>query len=222
MIRCEKEARANLCTFVHRAYDQSLITSSSGSFSCRLSAKDAQDLSFIITPTGVDRRSLEAADLCVVSSNPKASDTAKQPQAEMPKLDNPSKLWFHPLHAAETKEEVSPSRAAPVHGSIYQMHPDVNYIMVVQPPFATSYCITGRPFDSAGIPESHIVLHNVQTVPIEAVLQDNGIALAKALDPKSGKNKVLVEGYGLVTVGNDLLKTFVQVEVCEFMCGEYC
>jgi len=107
-----------------------------------------------------------------------------------------------------------------VHNTIFRTHPDVNFVIICQPPHATSYCITGLPFDSAGIPESHVLLRTVESLPFEVVLEDDGLALAKAFDPSSGKTTVLVEGYGLVTVGKDLLKTYIQVEVCESMCGE--
>jgi L-fuculose-phosphate aldolase len=212
----EKEARAQLCKFVHRAYDQNLVTSSSGSFSARLNnGKDDKGVSFIVTPTCVDRRSLEPSDLCYISNcNPKSSNDGKEPQSKVPRLSK-SRFWFHPT----VKDEVTPSRAAAIHATIFEEHPSINYVMVVQPPYATSYCITGIPFNSAGIPESHIILHKVQTLPLYSVLCDDGAALAKALEPSTGKNTVLVEGYGLVTVGQDLLKTFVQVEVCESMCG---
>lgn len=216
----EKEERSKLCTFVKRAYDQNLITSSSGSFSTRMSRSNDHDLAFVVSPTGVDRRSLEPADLCYISSNPKAAINSEEPKTKVAKTGNHnSNLWFHPVHTRDDPEAADPSRAAAVHGTIYRMHPEIKHVMVVQPPFATSYCITGRPFNSAGIPESHIILHKVQTLPIEAVLKDDGKALAMSFDPSTGRNTVLVEGYGLVTIGKDLLKTFIQVEVCEAMCG---
>jgi hypothetical protein len=163
----------------------------------------------------VDRYSLEPADLCFISSGGAKPWNGNEPQAKVPRLSK-SRFWFHP-----SKEDTTPSRAATIHATIFEEHPEVNYVMVVQPPYATSYCITGIPFNSAGIPESHIILQHVQTLPLYSVLCDNGAALAKALDPARGKTTVLVEGYGLVTVGSDLLKTFIQVEVCESMCGEF-
>jgi len=58
----EKDARAALCTMIHRAYDQELITSTGGTFSLRLDAD-----SFLITPNGLDRKYLEPADLVLIS-----------------------------------------------------------------------------------------------------------------------------------------------------------
>jgi ribulose-5-phosphate 4-epimerase/fuculose-1-phosphate aldolase len=197
-----------------------LITSSSGCFSSRLSHSDVDELAFIITPTEVDRRELVPEDLCYVSTRERASIPAEEPRTKAAKLAH-SDLWFHPLHAPGDPEAVNPSRAAAVHGQIYKMHPEIQHILIAQPTFATSYCITGRPFRSDGIPESHIILQTVQTVPIYAVLLAEGLDLAKALDPSAGKNTVLVEGYGLVSIGKDLLKTFIQIEVCESMCGKF-
>lgn len=213
--------RAQLCTFVQRAYDQGLITSSSGCFSSRLRSSDNDELEFIITPTEVDRRELLPSDLCFVSTKEKASIPATEPQLKAAKLSHNSDLWYHPINLSNGPETVRPSRAAAVHGQIYKMHPEIEHILIVQPTFATSYCITGCPFCSDGSAESHIILKNVQTIPIQAALKDEGLDLARALNPSAGKNTVLVEGYGLVSIGKDLLKTFIQVEVCESMCGKF-
>ena len=219
----EKELRNQLCQFVHRAYHQNLITSSSGSFSARVTSNDDDLLSFLVTPTEVDRLSLEPSDLCLVSQSTRLAgpNRVEAPPTKVPKLvvEDANRLWFYPVQCPDSPQEVHPSRAANLHATIYEKHPDVNFIMVVQPPFATAYCVTGLPFNAAGIPESHVILHNVQSIPLGSVLDDNGAAAADSLDPSSGRNTILVAGYGLVTVGKDLLKTFVQVEVCESMCG---
>lgn len=54
----ECAARRDICTLVHRAYDQRLFTSTQGTFSQRLS-----DGSFVITPYNMDRKYLEPGDL---------------------------------------------------------------------------------------------------------------------------------------------------------------
>ena len=54
----ERKMRKEMCTLIHRAYDQNLFTSTQGVFSVRLS-KD----SFLITPKGVDRKYLKPSDL---------------------------------------------------------------------------------------------------------------------------------------------------------------
>jgi len=57
----EKELRRSLCDFVRRAYRQRLFISTQGSFSARLG-----ESSFLITPRGVDRGSVEVNDIALV------------------------------------------------------------------------------------------------------------------------------------------------------------
>lgn len=59
----EKDLRRALCEFVLRAYRQRLFISTQGSFSARL-----DESSFLITPYQVDRGSVEAGDLVLVSN----------------------------------------------------------------------------------------------------------------------------------------------------------
>jgi L-fuculose-phosphate aldolase len=68
----EREARRDMCTFIHRAYDQSLFTSTQGTFSQRLS-----DDSFLITPYGIDRKYMEISDIVRINNGWKES--GKQP-----------------------------------------------------------------------------------------------------------------------------------------------
>ncbi len=60
----EKEVRADMIKFIRRAYNQQLFTSTQGTFSQKLS-----DGSFIITPSGRDRKYLEPEDLVKISGN---------------------------------------------------------------------------------------------------------------------------------------------------------
>ncbi|MFC7679391.1 class II aldolase/adducin family protein [Paenibacillus sp. GCM10028914] len=54
----EREIRREMCLLISRAYDQSLFTSTQGTFSQRMS-----DGSFVITPYGDDRKYLQPSDL---------------------------------------------------------------------------------------------------------------------------------------------------------------
>ena len=54
----ECEARRDMCTLIHRSYDQRLFNSTQGTFSQRLS-----DGSFLITPYMMDRKYIEPQDL---------------------------------------------------------------------------------------------------------------------------------------------------------------
>jgi len=57
----EKAIRRDLVKFIHRSYEQSLFTSTQGTYSACL-----EDGSFVITPYGLDRMYLEVEDLVLV------------------------------------------------------------------------------------------------------------------------------------------------------------
>jgi len=61
--RDEREPRRELCRLVHRACDQKLFTSTQGTFSKRLDGD-----SFLITPSRLDRKTLEEGDLVRVEN----------------------------------------------------------------------------------------------------------------------------------------------------------
>ena len=60
----EKAARREMCKLIKRAYNQQLFTSTQGTFSQRISGN-----SFIITPTGSDRKYLEPEDIVKISGD---------------------------------------------------------------------------------------------------------------------------------------------------------
>lgn len=57
----ERELRTQIVDIVHRAYDRQLMISTEGVVSARV-----DDRSFLITPTGLDRRSLEIEDIVLI------------------------------------------------------------------------------------------------------------------------------------------------------------
>ncbi len=59
----ERALRRQLTDIVHRAYDRQLMISTQGVASARIDAS-----SFLITPTGIDRRSLHIEDLVLISN----------------------------------------------------------------------------------------------------------------------------------------------------------
>ena len=58
------------------------------------------------------------------------------------------------------------------------MNPQINCVIVAQPQYTTAFCITGRPFNSSGIPESHLVMGNVPSLPFESIT-NSGHAIAQ-------------------------------------------
>ncbi len=276
----EKEIRDELCTFVKRAYNQNLFTSSSGSISIRVrdGTSDDRMVSFVISPTNIDRQSLTAKDVCYLSNTTncaskdchvgchgrkgvaasrrassyfnlnqtrgiehamgdfsgkrssscsglllrgKGSNSQNTKNASWGKsIEN--EYEFAPIsyfHKSNNAPNTRPSHAAEIHHSIYAQHPEINCVIIAQPPYTTSFCISCKPFKSNSLPESHLILGDVPSLPFES-LHDKGIAIAQALDPSSHHtSSVLVNNFGVVSVGESAIKAYVQVEVCESSCG---
>lgn len=72
MTVAEREARAEMCAFIRRAYEQRLFTSTQGTFSVKLAA-DA----YLITPHGLDRKYMEPEDLVLIEGG--AAEHGKRP-----------------------------------------------------------------------------------------------------------------------------------------------
>ena len=216
----EKETRAELCTFVKRAYNQNLFTSSSGAFSIRLLSNidningttSCMKTSFLITPTDVDRSRLALDNICYISDKTDCATTGCMicsGQVEESTKD----FYFHPIH-----KSIKPSHSTGIHSTIYKNHPEINCIIIAQPRYASAFCITGTPFNSTQIPESYLVLGNVNTLPFDSV-KNGGIESSRSLKPSEGISSVMIHGFGLLSVGPNPLKTFAQIEVFESMCG---
>ncbi len=76
----EKEVRAEMVKFIRRAYNQGLFTATQGTFSKKLS-----DGSFIITPTGKDRKYIEPEDLVKINGSFKEMGKAPSRSVELHK-----------------------------------------------------------------------------------------------------------------------------------------
>ena len=73
----ECAARRDMCSMIHRAYDQRLFNSTQGTFSQRLS-----DGSFLITPYMKDRKYLEPEDLVRIKNG--MCEEGKMPSRSVP------------------------------------------------------------------------------------------------------------------------------------------
>ena len=62
----EKAARRDMCSIIHRAYDQGLVNATQGSFSVRL-----DDERFLISPYNVDRKYVDVEDMVCIKRDMK-------------------------------------------------------------------------------------------------------------------------------------------------------
>lgn len=106
-----------------------------------------------------------------------------------------------------------PSRSAYVHQQIYDTHPEINSIILTQPPYLMAFACTNASFDVRTIPESWIFLQDVSKVQF-----GDHFDTAEVITNLLSKNNpaVLIQNDCVLVTGNQLLQTFDYLEVAEF------
>jgi len=105
-----------------------------------------------------------------------------------------------------------PSRAARIHEALYTQHPEVMAVVNAYPVNATAFSVTGQPFDSGTIPESYILLRDVQRIPYGDQFQ-GGRLIARQLSLR--QPIALLENDGALACGTSVLDAFDRLEVLE-------
>ena len=107
----------------------------------------------------------------------------------------------------------NPSRAVKMHQAIYEKHPDINAVAIAHPPNIMAFAVTGAEFDTRLIPESYIMLKQVQRLPYGSNLLEHN----QVVDTISMKNPVeMIDNDCVVIAGTGLLNVFDRLEVLEY------
>jgi len=105
-----------------------------------------------------------------------------------------------------------PSRSVKLHQKIYEMHPDIHSVLGANPPHAMAFAVTDAPFDPRTIPESYIMLRQIEKVPFSSIYLKQDEVAARF----SPKTPVLIcENNQILATGNSLLNAFDRLEVTE-------
>lgn len=106
-----------------------------------------------------------------------------------------------------------PSRTTYLHQEIYDRHPEINSIILTQPPYLMAFATTDASFDVRTIPESWIFLQDVHSIPFGAHFKGES-----TISDMVSKNNpaVLIKNECVLVTGNQLLQTFDFLEVAEF------
>jgi len=105
------------------------------------------------------------------------------------------------------------SRAAHLHDKIYSQHPEINSILIAQPPNLMAFAVTEAVFDPRTIPESYIVLRDIHKVPFGMTAFEHE-KTSQALSPRAPA--LICENDCVVVTGKSLLNAFDRLEVAEF------
>ena len=106
----------------------------------------------------------------------------------------------------------TPSRAVHFHEVVYKNHPEIRAILQAHPLHAMAFAITDAGFDPRTIPESYILLRDIQKMPYGKLYADQEEA-SKYFDP--AHPAVMVENNCVIVTGNTLLQAFDRLEVLE-------
>ncbi len=107
----------------------------------------------------------------------------------------------------------TPSRSFYLHKRIYEEHPDINSIILTQPPNLMAFGTTNKKFDVRTIPESWIFLQDVPVIPFGSHFKGDD-TIPKLVSKNTPA--VLIENDSFLVTGDKLLQTFDRLEVAEF------
>lgn len=106
----------------------------------------------------------------------------------------------------------TPSRSIHLHQIIYERHPEIHSILGAMPPHAMAFTVTDEVFDPRTIPESYLLLREIQKVSYSALyLEPEAVS-----DRLCSKTPVLIcQNSQILATGKSLLDAFDRLEVAE-------
>lgn len=106
-----------------------------------------------------------------------------------------------------------PSRSVLLHQEIYKNNPNIDSVILTQPPYLMAFGVTDQKLEVRTIPESWIFLQDVPRVPFGSQFAGN-----TTIPSLVSKNvpAVTIENDSIVVTGGELLQTFDRLEVAEF------
>ena len=106
-----------------------------------------------------------------------------------------------------------PSRSTWLHQRIYEMHPEINAIILTQPEYLMAYGVSHKKLDVRTIPESWIFLQDMENVPFGSHFANN-MTIPNLISPENPG--VIIENDSVIMTGGSLLQAFDRLEVAEF------
>ena len=106
----------------------------------------------------------------------------------------------------------TPSRAVSLHQKIYEKNPEIRAVLLAHPVNAMAFAVTDAKFDPRTIPESYILLRDVQRLPYGEIYtkQEETAAVFSEVTPA-----VMVNNECVIVTGTSLLQAFDRLEVME-------
>lgn len=106
-----------------------------------------------------------------------------------------------------------PSRSVMLHKYIYEKHPHIDSVIIAHPPNIMAFAVTNEEFDSRTIPESYILLRNIEKYPFGSSFMQPAMFADVFTEEKP---VAIVENDCVIVTGNSLLNAFDRLEVAEY------
>jgi L-fuculose-phosphate aldolase len=106
-----------------------------------------------------------------------------------------------------------PSRAVVLHDRVYRNNPQLESLILAQPPFVMAFAVSHTRLDTLLMPETYVFLRDVDLVPYGPQYLDPE-AVARRISPQTPV--LLIENECILTAGASLLEAYDRLEVAEF------
>lgn len=116
------------------------------------------------------------------------------------------------VKAGMKEQGKTPSRAVKVHELIYERNPGINAVLLAHPPHAMAFAVTDAVLDPRTIPESYILLRDIEKRPFHEIY-----SAPKRVAAEFAPNRpalIFINDCVIVT-GETLLQAFDRLEVLE-------
>lgn len=117
------------------------------------------------------------------------------------------------IEKGRCEEGKLPSRSVLLHKTIYELHPEVNSVIIAHPQYIMAFMVTDVEFDSRTIPESYIMLRKAKKLPFGSSFT-RILETAQAFSPSVPM--LMIENDAVIVTGKSLINAFDCLEVAEF------
>jgi len=112
----------------------------------------------------------------------------------------------------QTERGKTPSDRVFLHKAVYDQHLGVRSVVCANPPHAMAFAVTDEPFDPRTIPESYIILRNIDKIPFAGFHPVRADVVAQI---SGNKPAMVCQNDTILVTGTSLVNAFDRLEVME-------
>lgn len=197
----ENRISVDICKWTMRAYQHGLVNALSGMFAERVDATH-----YCMTPLYKDNDKItekEIVNLTLQDRNSYEKQTKEKSEVSEVLED---------LEASQDLDNTRDNGYTRFLGRIFQKQPEIGGIILANPVHFTGFALTDKNVDSSIIMESYVLLRDIPRIQF-AEFAENPEQVADQLNEATPV--VMIENYGIVSIGKTLQEAFDRMEVAE-------